>query len=67
VKVGYSEYRTHVAYMDLIADHFDHNGSVLRKYVSALKDTMDPKGILSPRKQGIWGSAATKQINGHKF
>jgi 4-cresol dehydrogenase (hydroxylating) flavoprotein subunit len=56
MKMGCSEYKTHVAYMDLIADHFDHNGSALRKYVSALEDTMDPKGILSPRKQGIWGS-----------
>jgi 4-cresol dehydrogenase (hydroxylating) flavoprotein subunit len=55
VEMGYSEYRTHVAYMDLIAGHFDHNGSALRKHVSALKDMVDPKGILSPGKQGIWG------------
>lgn len=63
VKMGYSEYRTHVAYMDLIADHFDHADSALRKYVSTLKDAMDPKGILSPGKQGIWGTAATKQLS----
>lgn len=55
MKMGYSEYRTPIAYMDLIADHFDHNGSALRKYVSAFKDTMDPKEILSPGKQGILG------------
>jgi hypothetical protein len=57
INQGYSEYRTHVAYMDLIADHFDHNDSSLRKYVELLKDITDPKGILSPGKQGIWGSS----------
>jgi 4-cresol dehydrogenase (hydroxylating) flavoprotein subunit len=62
VKMGYSEYRTHIAYMDLIADHFDRNDSALRRYVSVLKDNMDPKGILPPRKQGIWGTAAMKQL-----
>jgi 4-cresol dehydrogenase (hydroxylating) len=57
VKQGYSEYRTHVAYMDLIADHFDYNDSALRKYVDLLKDVTDPKGVLSPGKQGIWGTS----------
>lgn len=57
VKQGFSEYRTHVAYMDLIADHFDYNDSSLRKYVELLKDVMDPKGILSPGKQDVWGTS----------
>ena len=57
VDQGYSEYRTHVAYMDLIADHFDFNDSALRRYVELLKDATDPKGVLSPGKQGIWGTS----------
>ena len=57
VKQGYSEYRTHVAYMDLIASHYDANDSALRRYVDAIKDMTDPKGILSLGKQGIWGSS----------
>lgn len=58
---GYSEYRTHLAYMDLVADHFDNNDSSLRKYVELLKDVTDPKGVLSPGKQGIWGTSKIAQ------
>jgi 4-cresol dehydrogenase (hydroxylating) flavoprotein subunit len=57
VQQGYSEYRTHVDYMDTIASHFDFNKGALRKYVQVLKDVFDPNGIISPGKSGIWNSS----------
>lgn len=51
---GYSEYRAHVDYMDLVAEQFDFNGRSLMKLNELIKDAIDPKGILSPGKQGIW-------------
>ncbi|KAL1970557.1 hypothetical protein VTN77DRAFT_4201 [Rasamsonia byssochlamydoides] len=51
---GFSEYRTHVKYMDDIAAHFNFNNSALRRYLTGLKNFMDPNGILSPGKSGIW-------------
>ncbi len=57
VQQGYSEYRTHIDYMDAIASHFDFNKGALRKYVQVLKDTFDPNGVISPGKSGIWNSS----------
>lgn len=53
-KHGFSEYRAHVDYMDLVADQYDFNGGSLRKLNERIKDAVDPNGILSPGKQGIW-------------
>jgi 4-cresol dehydrogenase (hydroxylating) len=51
---GYAPYRSHVAFMDLIADQYDAHGSALRRTVERIKDALDPAGILAPGKQGIW-------------
>ena len=51
---GYGEYRTHLDYMDLVADSYDWNGGALKKLNEKVKDALDPNGILSPGKQGIW-------------
>ena len=53
-KFGYSEYRAHVDYMDLVAEQYDFNGRSLMTLNERIKDAVDPKGILSPGKQGIW-------------
>jgi 4-cresol dehydrogenase (hydroxylating) len=51
---GYAPYRSHVAFMDLIAEQYDANDSSLRRLTETIKDAVDPSGILSPGKQGIW-------------
>ncbi|KFZ00174.1 hypothetical protein V498_00229 [Pseudogymnoascus sp. VKM F-4517 (FW-2822)] len=54
--VHFSEYRTHVSFVDNVASHHSFNNSAQRKLMMSLKDMLDPKGILSPGKSGIWNS-----------
>jgi hypothetical protein len=54
---GFMEYRTHISFMDAVAAKLDFNESAFRRFTSLLKDTLDPNGILSPGKSGIWNSA----------
>ena len=51
---GYGPYRSHTAFMDLIAAHYGAGDGALRHVVEKIKDALDPKGVLSPGKQGIW-------------
>ncbi|HEV3483280.1 MAG TPA: FAD-linked oxidase C-terminal domain-containing protein [Candidatus Acidoferrales bacterium] len=53
-KEGYSEYRTHLSYMDDVAFTFDYNNHALLRLNETVKDALDPNGILAPGKQGIW-------------
>lgn len=51
---GYGEYRTHIRYMDAVADLYRWNDDALGRFNARIKDALDPAGILSPGKQGIW-------------
>lgn len=62
---GYSEYRAHVSYMDEIGEVFSFNDNALGRLTERLKDTLDPNGILSPGKQGVW-PAGMRQVLGRR-
>jgi 4-cresol dehydrogenase (hydroxylating) len=56
-KLGYGEYRSHVDFMDEVAALYDFNNNAQRRFAETIKDVLDPNGILSPGKQGIWPKA----------
>jgi 4-cresol dehydrogenase (hydroxylating) len=58
---GYGLYRGHIAFMDEIADAYDFDGHAMLRLYGKLKDALDPDGILSPGKQGIWPRSMRKE------
>lgn len=53
-QAGYPVYRTNIQSMDVVADQFGFGNHAQRRLNERLKDLLDPNGILSPGKQGIW-------------
>jgi len=56
-ELGYGEYRAHLDFMDLAQEQYSFNDHAYRRFVEAIKDAVDPKGIISPGRHGIWPAA----------
>lgn len=59
---GWGEYRTPVLFQDQAMGVYSYNNNSLLRLHEAIKDAVDPKGILSPGRYGIW----PKQMRGTK-
>ena len=55
--LGYGEYRAHLDFMDLAADQYSFNDHAYRRFMEKIKDAVDPNGVISPGRHGIWPSA----------
>jgi len=51
---GWGEYRTAPAYQDAIMSTYSYNNHALLHFHQTLKDAVDPNGILSAGRYGIW-------------
>lgn len=51
---GWYEYRTGPVFQDQIAGTYDWNHGALQKVRNQIKDVLDPNGIISPGRGGVW-------------
>ncbi len=53
-KRGWGEYRASPALQETVVDAYSFNNHALRRFHETLKDAIDPNGILSAGRYGIW-------------
>jgi 4-cresol dehydrogenase (hydroxylating) len=51
---GWAEYRAPAAFQDMIAKTYSYNNNSLTRMRESIKDALDPNGILSPGRYGVW-------------
>lgn len=54
--MGYTIYRSHLLFQDQISASLSFNNHALNRFNEAIKDKLDPNGIIQPGRSGIWGS-----------
>lgn len=52
-ELGYGEYRTHLFLMDQVAATYGANNQIQLRFQEAIKDALDPNGILAPGKRCV--------------
>ncbi len=45
-----------------IAETYNFNDNALMKLNQTIKNSLDPKGILAPGKNGIWGQTYEREV-----
>jgi 4-cresol dehydrogenase (hydroxylating) len=51
---GWGEYRCPPAFQDAVMDSYSFNNNILRRVNERIKDALDPNGIISAGRYGIW-------------
>jgi 4-cresol dehydrogenase (hydroxylating) len=51
---GWAEYRAPAVFQDLVSDTYSFNNHALRRMREKIKDALDPNGILSAGRYGVW-------------
>lgn len=51
---GWGEYRAAPAFQTQIMNTYSFNNNILRRFHETVKDAIDPNGIISPGRYGIW-------------
>jgi 4-cresol dehydrogenase (hydroxylating) len=58
---GFGTYRSHIDHMDAVAAEYSFNDHAALRLSERIKDALDPTGILSPGKQGIWPAGPDRE------
>jgi 4-cresol dehydrogenase (hydroxylating) len=58
---GWGSYRTAPAFQDQVVRKYGYNNNALLKFREKLKDGIDPNGIISPGRYGIWPATMRSQ------
>jgi 4-cresol dehydrogenase (hydroxylating) len=51
---GWGEYRCPPAFQDTVMNAYSFNNNILRRVNERIKDALDPNGILSVGRYGVW-------------
>jgi 4-cresol dehydrogenase (hydroxylating) len=51
---GWAEYRAPAVFQDAVSNTYSFNDNALRRYRERIKDAVDPNGIISAGRYGVW-------------
>ena len=51
---GWAEYRAPAVYQDAVSNTYSFNNHALRRFREKIKDAVDPNGIISAGRYGVW-------------